>query len=134
MSISTIPDSMDDTQPLLPLSNKWNLFYHLQSDNRWTIESYRVIMRDIQYAESVVALNRQIPDYLLYNTMFFCMKDGVGPTWEDKKNRDGGCFSYCVAMAASTSSLAALRAGKIAATMPTTIEASKIATMVLTGI
>ena len=99
MSISTIPDSMDDTQPLLPLSNKWNLFYHLQSDNRWTIESYRVIMRDIQYAESVVALNRQIPDYLLYNTMFFCMKDGVGPTWEDKKNRDGGCFSYCVANA-----------------------------------
>lgn len=99
MSISTIPDNMDDTQPLLLLSNKWNLFYHLQSDNRWTIESYRVIMRDIQHAESVVALNRQIPDYLLYNTMFFCMKDGVGPTWEDKKNRDGGCFSYCVANA-----------------------------------
>ena len=70
MSVSTIPENMDDTQPYQPLSNKWNLFYHLQTDNRWTLDSYRVIMRDIQYAESVVALNRQIPDYLLYNTMF----------------------------------------------------------------
>jgi len=24
------------------------------------------------------------------------MRDGVKPTWEDPKNRDGGCFSYKV--------------------------------------
>jgi hypothetical protein len=94
MSVSTIMATAEETHPL---SNKWNLFYHLQTDNRWTIESYRVIMRSIQCAESVVALNRQIPDFLLYNTMFFCMKDGIDPMWEDKKNRDGGCFSYRVA-------------------------------------
>ena len=95
MSISTIMAT--EPQPFHALANKWNLFYHLQTDSRWTIDSYRTIMRDIQYAESVVALNRSIPDYLLYNSMFFCMKDGVGPMWEDKKNRDGGCFSYRVA-------------------------------------
>ena len=22
------------------------------------------------------------------------MKDGISPTWEDPKNKDGGCFSY----------------------------------------
>ena len=29
--------------------------------------------------------------------MFFCMKNGIAPMWEDAKNRDGGCFSYRVA-------------------------------------
>ncbi len=24
------------------------------------------------------------------------MKDGITPTWEDSKNRNGGCFSYKV--------------------------------------
>jgi len=33
----------------------------------------------------------------LYNCMFFCMKTGIDPMWEDAKNRDGGCFSYRVA-------------------------------------
>ena len=94
MSVSTITETMEATHALL---NKWNLFYHLQTDSRWTLDSYRVVMREIQCAESVVALNRQLPDYLVYKCMFFCMKDGVGPTWEDKKNRDGGCFSYRVA-------------------------------------
>ena len=26
--------------------------------------------------------------------MLFLMKDGIYPTWEDPKNKDGGCFSY----------------------------------------
>jgi hypothetical protein len=28
--------------------------------------------------------------------MLFMMKEGVKPTWEDPKNRNGGCFSYKV--------------------------------------
>ena len=26
--------------------------------------------------------------------MFFIMKEGIIPTWEDPQNRNGGCFSY----------------------------------------
>jgi hypothetical protein len=26
--------------------------------------------------------------------MLFFMRDGIKPTWEDPKNRNGGCFSY----------------------------------------
>ena len=37
-----------------------------------------------------------IPDTLVKNCMLFVMRDGVKPTWEDPKNRDGGCFSYKV--------------------------------------
>jgi hypothetical protein len=28
--------------------------------------------------------------------MLFMMKEGIKPTWEDPKNRNGGCFSYKV--------------------------------------
>ena len=28
--------------------------------------------------------------------MLFIMKEGIKPTWEDPKNRNGGCFSYKV--------------------------------------
>jgi hypothetical protein len=54
-------------------------------------------MKEINTVESINALNEAIPEYLLYNCMFFCMKSGIAPMWEDAKNRDGGCFSYRVA-------------------------------------
>jgi hypothetical protein len=28
--------------------------------------------------------------------MLFMMREGIKPTWEDPKNRNGGCFSYKV--------------------------------------
>ena len=28
--------------------------------------------------------------------MLFMMREGIRPTWEDPKNRNGGCFSYKV--------------------------------------
>lgn len=83
--------------PLHELSCKWNLFYHLQTDTSWTQDSYKVIMKGIDSVESINSINEAIPEYLIYNCMFFCMKNGIGPTWEDVKNRDGGCFSYRVA-------------------------------------
>jgi hypothetical protein len=78
------------------LSCKWNLYYHLQTDNSWSHDSYKVIMKEINTVESINALNETIPEYLLYNCMFFCMKEGVTPMWEDSRNRNGGCFSYRV--------------------------------------
>lgn len=88
---------METTSGAHELSCKWNLYYHLQTDNSWTHDSYKIIMREIDSVESVNALNETIPEYMLYNCMFFCMKNGIAPMWEDAKNRDGGCFSYRVA-------------------------------------
>jgi hypothetical protein len=79
-----------------PLRDHWNYYYHLQNDNSWTLESYKPIMVGIDTVERVNALNNAIPDYWLFNCMFFCMKHGITPLWEDPKNRDGGCFSYRV--------------------------------------
>ena len=30
------------------------------------------------------------------NGMFFCMKEGIFPNWEDPDNRPGGCLSFKV--------------------------------------
>ena len=34
-----------------------------------------------------------MPEKLIKNCMLFLMRMGVTPTWEDAKNRNGGCFS-----------------------------------------
>jgi hypothetical protein len=33
---------------------------------------------------------------MVENCMLFMMKEGIKPTWEDPRNRNGGCFSYKV--------------------------------------
>ena len=44
--------------------------------------------------EEIIALYQALPDKLVKNCMLFLMRDGITPTWEDKKNRGGGCFSF----------------------------------------
>ena len=77
-----------------PLNCKWVLYYHLPSDKSWTLSSYVVIDKNIDSAEKVVAMNTMVPDHVLYGCMFFCMKEGITPMWEDPQNKNGGCFSY----------------------------------------
>ena len=95
MKSNSIKVDMEQT-PLHPLNCKWDLYYHLQTDKSWTLSSYKVIMTEIDAMEKVVAMNSALPDFALYNCMFFCMKQGVTPMWEDPRNRTGGCFSYRV--------------------------------------
>ena len=76
-----------------PLYGKWVLWAHLPHDTDWSIASYKEIMT-ISYAEDILMLYAQLPDILVKNCMLFLMREGIDPIWEDKKNRDGGCFSY----------------------------------------
>jgi len=78
------------------LNGKWNLYYHLPHDNSWDLSSYNVILGDIDTAEKVISLNETIPEQIVKNCMLFLMRDGITPLWEDKQNRNGGCFSYKV--------------------------------------
>lgn len=78
-----------------PLYQPWTLWAHLPKNNDWTIHSY-IKVYDIVYAEDVITIMNALPNTLLENCMFFLMKKGITPTWEDKYNRDGGVFSYKV--------------------------------------
>ena len=82
-----------EKRPECPLFDKWVLWAHLPHDTDWSLGSYKDIMR-LEYAEDVVSLYSYLPEVLIKNCMLFLMRDGVTPTWEDKENRNGGCFSY----------------------------------------
>jgi hypothetical protein len=79
------------------LHGKWDLYYHLPHDKKWDLSSYKFIEKNISSLELLIGLNETIPEKIVKNCMMFVMKGGITPMWEDKLNRDGGCFSFKVA-------------------------------------
>ena len=75
------------------LSDKWVLFAHLPHDTNWSLNSYKKI-QTFESVEDVLDVYNILPDKLIKNCMLFLMKEGINPTWEDKNNRNGGCFSF----------------------------------------
>jgi hypothetical protein len=76
------------------LNDKWDLYYHLPTDPNWDIRSYKIIMKDINSCESVIALNNNLKSGSVKNCMLFLMRSCITPRWEDPQNRNGGCFCY----------------------------------------
>ena len=77
------------------LSDKWTLWAHLPHDTDWSIKSYKQIFT-VSTVEETIAITETLPPILVQNCMLFWMREGIKPTWEDHKNRNGGCFSYKV--------------------------------------
>ena len=77
------------------LSDKWTLWAHLPHDLDWSMKSYNKIYT-VSTVEEAIAITETLPPILVQNCMLFWMRDGIKPTWEDQKNRNGGCFSYKV--------------------------------------
>ena len=75
------------------LYDKWCLWAHLPHNTEWSLDSYKKIIT-FNTLEEAIALFDNLSDSLIKNCMLFLMKDGINPMWEDKKNIDGGCFSY----------------------------------------
>jgi hypothetical protein len=77
------------------LFDSWTLFAHLPHDTDWSLKSYKSI-HTYNTAEGTLAVAETLPDALVRNCMLFMMRKGIQPTWEDTRNRHGGCFSYKV--------------------------------------
>ena len=90
MTTETI--TMED---LHPLSDSWTLWAHLPHNTDWSIKSYIPISK-FTTVEDTIAVTETLPSVLVENCMLFIMREGIKPTWEDPKNRNGGCFSYMV--------------------------------------
>lgn len=82
-----------DTSSFHALDNLWTVYAHLPHDTDWTINSYKKLITT-KHLEEFIAFNEMLPDVVISNCMLFIMKNDVKPIWEDKNNRDGGCFSY----------------------------------------
>jgi hypothetical protein len=77
------------------LSDKWTLWAHLPHNADWSIKSYIKVFT-FNSVEDTIAVTETLPSILVENCMLFLMREGIKPTWEDPKNRNGGCFSYKV--------------------------------------
>ena len=74
----------------LKLKNKWVLWFHKINDNTWSLESYQRLCEVETYNDLVFVMNT------LKNItagMFFFMKDGINPVFEDVNNMNGGYWS-----------------------------------------
>ena len=75
------------------LKNKWVLWFHSLKNPNWDNKSYIKVIEiktllDFKLLNDVLRINH------LQNGMFFLMKNDIFPTWEDPKNRLGGCISF----------------------------------------
>jgi hypothetical protein len=75
---------------------KWTIYSHLPHDTDWALKSYESICV-IDCIEQLISVLDIIPDKMIKNCMLFIMREDITPLWEDKKNREGGCFSYKIA-------------------------------------
>lgn len=79
----------------LKLQNEWILWNHGLNDKSWSNDSYKNIfvyqnLYDLKiYFDNLDLLQLQ-------NSMYFIMRDGIFPTWEDKNNKNGCCASFKV--------------------------------------
>ena len=86
-------DSPDKITGESPLSSNWIMWAHLPHDTDWTLNSYIEICK-VSKVSDAVSITMSLPAELVTNCMLFIMREGISPTWEDDKNRDGGSFSY----------------------------------------
>ena len=73
--------------------NKWTLWFHSITNKNWDNKSYIKVIEiktlfDYKLLKEVMKINH------LQNGMFFLMRGDIFPTWEDPKNRMGGCVSF----------------------------------------
>ena len=77
------------------LKQDWVLWNHGLYDKSWSNDSYREIYSIENLFDVKIILDNLSVDNLK-NGMFFFMKTGIFPTWEDHHNRNGFNISYKV--------------------------------------
>ena len=75
------------------LNTSWTLWFHSPTDNDWTIDGYKQIAT-FSTIESFWGVYRYLSPIHIQNGMFFLMREGILPIWEDSQNKDGGCWSF----------------------------------------
>ena len=77
----------------LKFENNWDLWYHHEKDN-WNLNGYKKIY-NITDVETFWRLYNNFDKIgnILYK-QFFLMKENINPVWEDKNNKNGGCWSF----------------------------------------
>ena len=72
------------------LKHKWVLWFHKVNDNNWNLDSYSKVL-DIKTYYDILFILKDIDN--ITSGMFFLMKEGISPIYEDPKNINGGYWS-----------------------------------------
>ncbi|MDA7663716.1 eukaryotic translation initiation factor EIF4E family protein [bacterium] len=79
----------------LKLQKKWILWNHKLNDKSWSNDSYKNIFEYKNLYDLRIYFDN-LDILQLQNSMYFIMRDGIFPTWEDKNNKNGCCASFKV--------------------------------------
>ena len=80
-----------------PLTDNWVLWFHRVDDDKWDLSSYTELctLTDLEDFHGMFNTFFNMNDKMTANAgMFFLMREGITPMWEDKRNRSGGMWSY----------------------------------------
>ena len=75
--------------------NNWTVWYHNSKDD-WTINGYKKLYTIKTIKDYWKLYNNWDQLGTINNKHFFMMKNNITPIWEDKDNKNGGCWSYKV--------------------------------------
>ena len=84
----------------MDFNNNYNLWFHKINDNKWGLDSYKNICT-IKNEDDFLYTFKRIKS--LINGMFFFMKNGIKPIYEDPVNQNGGVSMWKVNKNISTS-------------------------------
>lgn len=73
------------------INDSWNVYFHDPFDINWTNQSYVLISSIgnlVEFWQNMFSMKEN-----LHKGMFFIMRDGVFPCWDDPGNINGGCLS-----------------------------------------
>lgn len=76
-------------------TGSWSLYYHNPADTKWTPESYQLVAVVKTWGE-VFAVLRELNETSIQHGMFFWMREGIPPLYENHANIKGGCYSLRV--------------------------------------
>lgn len=85
---NTIKVNMDDKYP----TGEWTLYFHSPREKKWSLDTYAEI-GSVTTLRDTFALLNAIGDTKLKGGMFFWMRKGVPPLWENHQNIRGGSYS-----------------------------------------
>ncbi len=72
------------------LKSKWILWYHPTENNDWSMESYKKVF-EIKTYYDLLYIMKNLKN--ISSGMFFVMREGIKPIYEDPQNMIGGYWS-----------------------------------------
>ncbi len=73
-------------------TGQWTLYFHSPKEKKWSLDSYTESTTASTWNDVFSTLN-EITDAKLKGGMFFWMKAGIPPLWENHQNIRGGSYS-----------------------------------------